>query len=172
MNELIECYQYRLARYLLYLTGCPESVEDLTQETWVRVLDRGSQYGGRGRFEAWMFSIARNQAIDYLRRRRVVSLDAPDWAGEEDDLPGNLRAPDRSSPFQAAARGEDAARLAAAMDCLGPIYREALLLRFHEDLSLQEIARIVGASVPTVSSRIHRGIALLRARWEGGANHV
>ncbi len=67
------------------------------------------------------------------------------------------------SPFEAAARGEDAARLASALTALEPIYREALLLRFQEDMSLQEIANIVQAPVSTVSSRIYRGLAVLRA---------
>jgi RNA polymerase sigma-70 factor (ECF subfamily) len=172
INQLVERYQYRLTRYLVYLTGRRESVEDLTQETWLRVLDRGSQYDGRGRFEAWLFSIARNRATDYLRNRHNVSLDTPDPAGAENCHSGNLAASEHSSPFLAAARSQDAVRLAAAMDCLAPIYREALLLRFQEDLSLQEIAKVVGASVPTVSSRIQRGIGLLRTHWEGGANAV
>jgi RNA polymerase sigma-70 factor (ECF subfamily) len=172
INQLVERYQYRLARYLIYLTGRRDSVEDLVQETWLRVLDRGPQYGGRGRFEAWLFSIARNRAIDDLRRRKVVSLDTPDPASPEENLPSALPASDLASPFLAAAKSQDSVRLAAALECLGPIYREALLLRFQEDLSLQEIAKVVGASVPTVSSRIHRGLALLRAHWEGGANAV
>lgn len=164
IDQLVERYQYRLVRYLVYLTARPESVEDLVQETWLRVLDRGGQYDGRSRFEAWLFSIARNLAIDDLRKRPVVSLDAPDAAGPARAV--ERQAPDRSSPFLAAARSEDAVRLAAALSLLEPIYREALLLRFQEDLSLQEVSQIVGAPVPTVSSRIHRGLGLLRSRWK------
>jgi RNA polymerase sigma-70 factor (ECF subfamily) len=170
INQLVGRYQYRLVRYLLYLTGRRERVEDLVQETWLRVLDRGSQYDGRSRFEAWLFSIARNLAIDDLRKRPIASLDTPEAAGTAEAVAGEVSASDQSSPFLAAARSEDAVRLAAALGLLEPIYREALLLRFREDLSLQEISHIVGAPVPTVSSRIHRGLGLLRSRWEGGAN--
>jgi RNA polymerase sigma-70 factor (ECF subfamily) len=154
LNELVERYQYRLGRYLIYLTARRESVDDWVQETWLRVLDRGAQYDGRSRFETWLFSIARNLAVDDLRRKQGLSLDA---AGD-----GPL---DPSSPFLAAARSEDAVRLGAALDSLEPIYREALLLRFQEDLSLQEISQITGAPVPTVSTRIHRGLARLRSQW-------
>jgi RNA polymerase sigma-70 factor, ECF subfamily len=159
VRELVERYQYRLVRYLMFLTARRESVEDWAQETWVRVLDRATQYDGRSRFEAWLFSIARNLAIDDLRRRQNVSLEA---AGDE--------TPDPASPFVTAARNEEAARLADALGALAPIYREALLLRFHEDLSLQEISRLVGAPVPTVASRIRRGLERLRLHWEGGAD--
>jgi RNA polymerase sigma-70 factor (ECF subfamily) len=172
VSELVDRYQHRLAKYLLYVTGRREPIEDLIQETWVRVLDRGSQYDGRGVFEGWLFSIARRRALDYLRHRQNDRLDTIESACEEESVPRDLPVSDHPSPFLTAARREDAVRLAAAMERLGPLHREALLLRFHEDLSLQEIAGIVGASVPTVSSRIYRGLDLLRSYWEGGANAV
>jgi len=161
IGELVERYQYRLVRYLIYLTGRSDNVEDLVQETWLRVLARGNQYEERSRFEAWLFSIARNLAMDGGRRRQRERLAEPD---------GRTPAPDTASPFLAAAKGEDAVRLAAALARLEPACREALLLRFQEDLSLQEIAGIVGAPVSTVSSRIYRGLALLRSHWKGGSN--
>jgi RNA polymerase sigma-70 factor, ECF subfamily len=160
LDELVERYQYRLVRYLVYLTARRAQVDDWVQETWLRVLDRAAQFDGRSRFETWLFSIARNLAIDDLRRRQGEALDAAEPAREG------------ASPFQAAARSEDAARLAAALDSLEPVYREVLLLRFQEEMSLQEIGQVVGAPVPTVSSRIHRGLARLRSHWEGGANAV
>src|SRR5216684_886352 len=60
LDALIEQYQYRLFRYLLYITGNCERAEDFFQETWIRVLERGHQYDGRSKFEAWLFSIARH----------------------------------------------------------------------------------------------------------------
>jgi RNA polymerase sigma-70 factor (ECF subfamily) len=158
LDELVERYQYRLIRYLIYLTARRERADDWAQETWLRVLDRASQYDGRSRFETWLFSIARNLAIDDLRRKEGISL-------ESAEIP-----PANASPFAAAARSQDAVRLAAALDTLELIYREALLLRFQEDLSLQEISQITGAPVPTVSTRIHRGLARLRSQWQGGTN--
>jgi RNA polymerase sigma-70 factor (ECF subfamily) len=171
ITELVERYQHRLVRYVLYLTGRREYVEDLVQETWVRVLERAAQYDGKSRFEPWLFAVARHLAIDDLRRRPLVSLDTNSTDAER-VLPGGLSHSGHTSPFLAAARGEDAVRLATALDLLEPIYREALILRFHEDLSLQEIANVVGAPVPTVSSRIHRGLALLRSHWTGDTRAV
>jgi RNA polymerase sigma-70 factor (ECF subfamily) len=161
VNELVERYQYRLVRYLIYLTARRERVDDWVQDTWLRVLDRAAQYDGRSRFETWLFSIARNLAIDDLRRRQNAGLEAAEGS-----------ASDQASPFLAAARSEDAVRLSAALDSLEPVYREALLLRFQEEMSLQEISEVTGAPVPTVSSRIHRGLGRLRSQWEGGANAV
>jgi RNA polymerase sigma-70 factor (ECF subfamily) len=173
MNELIDWYQYRLARYLFYVTGNRENVEDLAQETWVRVMERGTQYDGRSRFEPWLFSIARNLAFDQFRKRRAFSLDSHDATDSSDGaFSREIVEANRPSPFLSAARSEDAARLASAMELLEPIYREALLLRFQEELSLQEIAGITGAPVTTISSRIYRGLAALRSGWQGGTNAI
>jgi RNA polymerase sigma-70 factor, ECF subfamily len=156
IRDLVDRYQYRLARYLIFLTARRECVDDWAQETWLRVLDRALQFDGRSRFETWLFSIARNLAIDDLRRRRGVSLES---AGDAQT--------NSASPFVTAARNEEAARIASGLGELDPIYREVLLLRFQEDLSLEEISQLTGAPIPTVSSRIRRGLARLRRGWQG-----
>jgi RNA polymerase sigma-70 factor (ECF subfamily) len=165
--DLVERCQHRLVRYLLYLTGRRDYAEDLAQETWVRVLQRGSQYNGRQRFDPWLFAIARNLAIDYLRKKRkgVQTASLPN------DRDAMLLLPTSGpSPFEAAARSEDAIRLAGQLQILSPLYREALLLRFQEDLSLPEIAQVLGAPVTTVTSRIYRGLAALRSAFEEGGD--
>jgi RNA polymerase sigma-70 factor, ECF subfamily len=163
LETLVEQYQYRLVRYLIYLLGRRDGVDDLVQETWLRVLERGSSYDGHSRFEPWLFRVARNIAVDTMRKRRTLSLDS-----DEDD--GGVRpshASNEPSPFTLAARTEDADRLARSLQTLEPVYREALVLRFQEGLSLQEISIIVGAPVSTVASRIYRGLATLRPQFEG-----
>jgi RNA polymerase sigma-70 factor, ECF subfamily len=168
LQALVEQYQYRLVRYLIYLTGRRDGVDDLVQETWLRVMERGSSYDGRSRFEPWLFTIARNLAIDSMRKRKTFSLDSNDDK-EWEPAPASP-ASDAPSPFALAARTEDAERLAHSLQTLDSVYREALVLRFQEDLSLNEISTVVGAPVSTVSSRIYRGLATLRSQLEG-ANH-
>lgn len=169
-TDLVERYHHRLVRYLLYLTGRTEYAEDLAQETWIRVLQRGSQYNGRQRFDPWLFAIARNLAIDDLRKKqKAVQTDSlPD---DRDAMP--LLPSSGPSPFEAAARSEDAMRLAGQLQILPPLHREALLLRFQEDMSLAEIAQVLDAPVTTVTSRIYRGLAALRSAFEeGGESHA
>jgi RNA polymerase sigma-70 factor (ECF subfamily) len=163
LQSLVEQYQYRLVRYLIYLLGRRDEVDDLIQETWLRVLERGRSYDGRLRFEPWLFTIARNLTIDHMRKRRSVSLDSND-----DDIATLSPVSNAPSPFTLAARSEDSQRLAQSLQTLDFVYREALVLRFQEDLSLQEIATVVGAPVSTVASRIYRGLATLRAQLDGG----
>ena len=75
LDRLIEQYQHRLLRYLIYLSGNRELAEDLFQETWIRVLERGHQYDGKHEFSTWLYAVARNLTIDYLRKKRPISLD-------------------------------------------------------------------------------------------------
>jgi RNA polymerase sigma-70 factor, ECF subfamily len=166
IGGMVSRYHYRLLRYLVYWTSKRELAEDLVQETWLRVLEKAAQYNGRLRFEPWLFSIARNLAIDHLRKQQT----ATHRICREDEAGVDVPAPDFESPFFAAARSEDAKRIAAALGALEPIYREALLLRFQEDLSLAEIAQVAGAPISTVSSRIHRGLSMLQAALGGGAD--
>jgi len=167
LADLVERSQRRLVRYLLYLIGRRDYAEDIAQETWIRVLQRGSQYNGRQRFDLWLFAIARNLAIDYLRQKRkaVQTASLPD---DRDEI--LLVSSSGPSPFEAAARSEDATRLAGQLQILSPLYREALLLRFQEDLSLAEIAQVLGTPVTTVTSRIYRGLAALRSAFEEGGD--
>ena len=170
LQQLVGQYQYRLVRYLIYLLGRRDEVDDLVQETWLRVLERGTSYDGRSRFEPWLFTIARNLAIDHLRKGRTFSLDSN--AEGEQDTALQTPASHAPSPFTLAARTEDAERLAGSLQSLEPIYREALVLRFQEELSLQEISGVVGAPVATVASRIYRGLRALRSRLEGGHHEI
>jgi RNA polymerase sigma-70 factor (ECF subfamily) len=161
IDYLIEQYHYRLFRYLLMLTGSREEAEDLFQETWIRVLEKGHQYKPRWKFETWLFTIARHLAIDFRRRRQPQSLDAL-LQPMGTSRPLELEDTDSSSAFQQAFQGEEAASVATALRHLPPSYREVLTLRFHEDLGLEEIAWVVDAPLSTVKSRLYRGLATLR----------
>jgi len=164
LDQLIETYQHRLLRYLLFLTGKREVAEDLFQETWMRVLLRGAQYNGKARFDTWLFTIARNLVIDLSRKRQMASLDEMSEAGE-DERPFEV-AIDGPSPFEQFATREDRAEVAEVLLRLEPNYREVLTLRFHEEMSLEEIASVTRAPLSTVKSRLYRGLAALKPEVE------
>jgi RNA polymerase sigma-70 factor (ECF subfamily) len=164
LDQLIETYQHRLLRYLLFLTGKREVAEDLFQETWMRVLLRGAQYNGKARFDTWLFTIARNLVIDLSRKRQMSSLDEMSEAGE-DERPFEV-AIDGPSPFEQFAKREDRAEVAEVLLKLEPNYREVLTLRFHEEMSLEEIASVTRAPLSTVKSRLYRGLAALKPEVE------
>ncbi|MGB6974629.1 MAG: sigma-70 family RNA polymerase sigma factor [Terracidiphilus sp.] len=167
LDELIVRYQHRLLRYLMYLTGNREMAEDLFQEVWMRVLVRGGQFNGKARFETWLFTIARNLVIDQRRKRTMSSLDELFEAGGDDDKPMTFEVADvQPSPFQRLSNVEDRERIAAALMELDTLYREVLVLRFHEEMALDEIARVTRAPLSTVKSRLYRGLAAIKPRLE------
>jgi len=172
LDTLIVRYQHRLLRYLLFLTGNREMAEDLFQEVWMRVLTRGGQFNGKARFETWLFTIARNLMIDQRRKRTMSSLDEMFETGNEDDRPMSCEvADDQPSPFDHLANVEDRECIAAALLQLDTLYREVLVLRFHEELSLDEIAKVTHAPLSTVKSRLYRGLAAIKPRIERSHAH-
>jgi len=160
LDRLIEQYQHRLLRYLVHLTGRRELAEDLFQETWVRVLERGRQYDGRRDFTGWLFAIARNLFIDQQRRGRAPSEDSAEL--------DTAAAAGQPSALELAMQHEQSAQILAGMKRLSAEYREALSLRFQEGMSLEEIAGVTGAPLGTVKSRIYRGLSALEP-WLKGA---
>ena len=164
LDRLIELYQHRLLRYLLFLTGKREVAEDLFQETWMRVLMRGSQYNGKARFDTWLFTIARNLVIDLSRKRTMASLD--EMSDTTEDGRSFEIATEGPSPLEQFELREYRAEVAEVLLKLEANYREVLVLRFHEELSLEEIASVTRAPLSTVKSRLYRGLAALKPEIE------
>ena len=160
LDRLIEEFQHRLLRYLLFLTGNREVSEDLFQETWMRVLLRGAQFNGKSRFDTWLFTIARNLVIDLSRKRTMASLDEMSEGGDN-ERPFEI-VDTEPSPLDQFRSGEDRAEVHQVLVQLEPRSREVLVLRFYEELSLEEIASITGAPLSTVKSRLYRGLAAVK----------
>jgi len=164
LDRLIEQYQHRLLRYLIHLSGNRELAEDLFQETWIRVMERGHQYDGRREFSTWLYAVARNLTIDYLRRKSPLSLDGL----MEDEEHAPLEPADtRPLAWEVVQQHEQAERISAALVSIPAEYRETVVLRFQEGLALDEIVAVTGAPLGTVKSRLYRGLNMLMSRLQG-----
>lgn len=130
----------------------------------MRVLLRGGQYNGKARFDTWLFTIARNLVIDLSRKRTMASLDA--MSDSTEDGRAFEIATDGPSPLEQFQLSEDRAEVAEVLMKLEPNYREVLVLRFHEEMSLDEIASMTRAPLSTVKSRLYRGLAALKPEIE------
>ena len=159
----ISRYQHRLYRYLLRFVEDPPAAEDLFQQTWMRVMENIRRYDAGRSFEAWLFSVAHNLAIDHLRKRRLESLDEilPSGRSRGDELTGT--SPDA---LDQALEWERAGIVAAALRELPAIHREVLTLRFEEDLKLEQIASVAQVPLSTVKSRLSRALEGLRHKLE------
>lgn len=167
LDRLIEQHQQRLYRYLLFLTGDPALAEDLFQETWIRVLERGHQYNANSKFESWLFAIARHLVIDLSRRKRFSSLE--DLADPESGQPYEPRDDHASSALEILVTRENERAVKISLMKIPAYYREVLLLRFHEELGLEEIAGVLSTPLSTVKSRLYRGLEALKTALPEGA---
>lgn len=162
LDQLILQYQHRLMRYLMRLTANRELAEDLFQETWMRVLARGSQFRGNSQFVTWLFTIARNLVFDLKRKGSVTrSFEEITETGDERSFHREVR---EQTPFDHCAAFESGRLIAQSLSALTPQQREVFVLRFHEELPLQEIATVTGAPLSTVKARLYRGLAVLKSR--------
>jgi RNA polymerase sigma-70 factor, ECF subfamily len=166
LDRLIEQYQYRLFRYLVYITGDKARAEDFFQETWMRVLERGHQYDGKSKFEAWLFAIARHLVIDWQRTKKAQSLDA--LTDPTQERPLQIEDESEPSPLHQVLAQEKEENVQASLENIPAIYREVLVLRFQEELQIEEMAGVLSIPVSTVKSRLYRGLEALRGALEGG----
>ena len=130
----------------------------------MRVMVRGAQFNGQARFDTWLFTIARNLVIDLSRKRTMASLD--EMSDSSEDGRAFEIATDGPSPLEQLQLCEDRAEVAEVLLKLDTSYREVLVLRFHEELSLEEIANVTRAPLSTVKSRLYRGLAALKPEIE------
>ena len=120
-------------------------------------------YDPRRNFEAWLFSVAHNLAIDHLRRYRPESLDEPLETGESRADKVSDSGP---TAFEVTLARERSSLLSEALAELPAIYREVLSLRFEEEMKLEEIAEVLGAPLSTVKTRLRRSLEQMRRRLE------
>ncbi len=148
-HGLFQRYNPRLLYFLRHRFGHASGAEDVLQDVWLTVVKKVATLERPEAFRAWVYRIARNRAISRLRReRRNVSLDT-----EPDVLEVESAAPNEVDGERFA--GYDASALHAGLGRLSPVHREVLTLRFIDELTYEEIAKIVGCSLGTVRSRIH-----------------
>ncbi len=140
-----------LARWL----GDSHAAEDLTQETFMRVLQHGDSAPTHADLLPWLLRIARNLGVDRYRRDRLLT-DASETTEPTD--PGPL-------PLARLASAEREAQLTIALGAIAPSHREVLLLRAVEGLDHREIGSILGCSEGAVRVRVHRATAALRHAW-------
>ncbi len=147
--ELVASYAPRIRYFLTKMCG---NGEDVAQEVWLEVWRSISRLNSAGAFATWLYTIARRCAMRHVSRRT-----RRDEQWEIDQL---AEIPEASVDDGFTA--DDARRLHAALDGLPHVQRESIVMRFLEDMSYDDIARVVGCSVGTVRSRLFYAKANLR----------
>ena len=168
LTALVEAFSSRVFGLLFRLTGSREVAEDLTQETFLRVVRTIADYEHSGKFEVWLFRIAGNLARDLHRQQKrrgpTASLDGAD--GDRDFDVAQPRDASDGSLANALANVEQESRLRECLERLPEQDREIVLLRHFSELSFREIAEMLGVPLGTARARGHRALARLRQEME------
>ena len=168
--RLVEANQGKIYNLCYRMTGNPDDAADLTQEAFLNAWRGLAKFGGQSSFSTWLYRLAANACIDFLRRekrRSALSMTLED--GEDEDHQADL--PDeRWSPERELERQEAHRALQAGLAALSPEHRQVLLLRETEGLSYQEIAQCLDLEEGTVKSRIARARLALKDYLQKSGN--
>lgn len=150
-EELVKRYYSSILRYCRWHCSSLDQAEDLAQETFLKLFRSLPQYQEKKKFKAYLYTIANRLCIDESRKIQMSPLEE-----------GENIASERSDILQIEAR-EDVRRL---LGLLSPMQREAVILRYGEQLSFAEIAKVTGTNIRTAQSRVRYALQIMRSKQE------
>ena len=146
-EELITRYYASILRYCRWHCSSVEKAEDLTQETFYKLFKNISGYKGKRKFKAYLYTIANRLCIDESRKKALYSIEDEEIIIDECDEILRL---------------EDKEEVNYLLSTLSPEQREAIILRFGEQLEFHEIAKVMGCNMRTAQSRVRNGLKIMR----------
>jgi len=162
-EELVRRYQRPISGYVYRMVGDYEAALDLTQEIFIKVYGSLARYRSEFKFSTWIYKIAHNCAVDYLRRNngREQSL-VSGIEGDTYELPIESK---RLSPEQESEREERRLEIEGVVRALPGAYRELIILRHSQDLTYEEIVEVTGLPLGTVKNRLFRAREMMRHQF-------
>lgn len=159
-EELVRRYQRPITNYVYRMLNNYDASLDVTQEVFIKVYNSLARYSSDYKFSTWLYRIAHNAAIDYMRRNSFnqTSLEAENADGT---YQLQLESPN-PTPEQERERSEWRTEIETVVKCLPSVYRELILLRHSQDLSYDEIAEITNLPLGTVKNRLFRAREMMR----------
>jgi len=153
-RQIYEAFARKVLNFIYRMVNSVEEAEDLTQETFVTVYQKLSTLKDDSKFEPWLFRIARNYVYQRYRSRPPASVSIDEIDGEGQAV--TELADDRKNPDEAFLARELGGVVQQVVNALPEKYREVFVLSAIQHRSYQEIAEIVGRSLPSVKTDIHR----------------
>ncbi|MEH7073059.1 RNA polymerase sigma factor [Neobacillus drentensis] len=161
-QEILVRRHYKLIYSFLYrMIGDKELAKDLTQETFIKLLNNISKYKPSSEFRSWMLTVASNHAKDLLKSKAYKDSRNTYGLNDNDSVTGK-------SVFSIFEKNEKRKEIKEALEELPDYQREAILFKYYHDLKISEIATVTNASVPTVKSRLNQGLKKLKIYLQRG----
>ena len=169
-RELVRRYERPVFSLIFRMVRDSATAEDLSQDTFIKILNHIDKYRPEFKLSSWLFKIANNVAIDHLRRRQLdtISMSGSPNAASESEIEATsfeIGSGEESALDQMEAR-ELGSTIEKAIGTLRPEYRSCILLRHVEGRSYEEIAATLDLPLGTVKTYIHRARIQLREQLE------
>ena len=162
LELLIQKYLNPIYSFVLQYTKERDEAEDLTQEVFVKVWKNINKFKSEYKFKTWLFTIAKNTSLDFLKKKKVVSNFSELENNSENYSFSESLASKIPSILELLKKEESAQELNFAVNQLSPNYRATLKLRYNEGLKFKEIAETLGESIDTIKTRHRRAIKALK----------
>lgn len=156
--ELYDAFFSRINHYLLSRVRNPWDADDLTTVVFMKAWEKFGQYSRTYPFASWIFRIAHNTYIDYLRKKRDIPVDLEDWLDVETD--------ETWQPEQQVLTSEEMSCLRERIDLLSCSQKDVLLLRYYAGLKISQVADVLGKTESSVKMISHRGLRRLKTMYE------
>jgi RNA polymerase sigma-70 factor (ECF subfamily) len=160
---LVERYQKAIYNMMYRMTGCQQNALDLSQDTFIKAYEQLHRFRKGSRFFPWLYTIGLNISRNFLRRDKS-SRNVPIESWEPCSVGDGYQVNEERLCAHL-----DLERLEASLLRLPPDYREAILLRYREELSLEDVATALNISLSGAKMRVHRGLRKLRVLMENGS---
>lgn len=148
---LYERYKRNVYYFVVKMIRHDEAAQDIVQQTFAVMIEKISSLQQNSTLRQWLFSIARNESLMYLRRKKIVPMDGLDGTDETDESIFETE-----TPYTLYVSKESSEIVHEAVHDLTPAYKEIILLRLTEQLSYEEIAEITSSTVGAVRSKLHK----------------
>ena len=163
-ESLTDRHRQAIFHIILKIVGNSDTAHDLVQETFMKAFSSLASYRSEYRFSTWLYKIAANCSIDYLRKKRINALSLDNEIETKDGTVG-IEVPDYSfNPERELERKQQRFSIEEAIASLPDKYREVIIYRHKDDKSYEEIADLLNIPVGTVKARIFRARELLKKR--------
>lgn len=162
-DELYEHYHHDIYQFLFYMVRNKEQAEDLVQEVYIRVLKSYDRFEGRSSEKTWLFSIAKNVAIDFFRKQKGWKqrlLERFDWTAQQ------VKDNSRPIPEEIAIQREEIKWVYRCLEHCTFDQRAVIILRYIHDLSIAETAEALGWTESKVKTTQHRALGVLKTQME------
>jgi RNA polymerase sigma-70 factor (ECF subfamily) len=155
--QLVKIYYADIYAHLRRLCGSKQDAEDLTQQTFIKVWFSLDGFKGHSRFSTWLYRVAHNTFLDWLRKNTASTQSSSDqwWNECIDQNPG---------PFANVSERQLAERLYEAVEQLDEGKKHVVLLHYYQGLSIRETAKVLNVATSTVKYRLREGFKILRVK--------